>query len=213
MNILNIISIVCFALCLVMFFYFRWYIKKRTVSSGFDDRITELARLGAEIDRLTDRDSQLIEERVVKLKAILDDTDKRIAVYVREMERSRAGETLYASLGKGIRDIFDTNEETFPEDTIKISKEAKAPEAVPPPPAQTLTSPAWRTVMSEKIEEYPPVKEKETSVSTPSLLPSRQQIRAHIDLLIDEGYSAEQIASQLGISVAEVNLAINLRRR
>ena len=39
---------------------------------------------------------------------------------------------------------------------------------------------------------------------------SKKQIRAHIDILAGEGHSAEEIASMLGISIAEVNLAFNL---
>ncbi|MCL2176055.1 MAG: hypothetical protein FWB73_08430 [Treponema sp.] len=213
MNVLNIVSIICFALCFVMFFYFKWYIKKRIVSSGLNERQTEVARLIAEIDRITDRDSQLVEERIIKLKAILEDTDKRIAVYVKELEKSKAGETLYASLGRGIRDIFETNDENFPEDTIIISQEAKAPQAETQP-AQIPASVSWQNVMNETIEtetteEKPQVIEKETPASPPS----RQHLRSHIDLLISDGIPAEEIASRLGISIAEVYLAINLRRR
>ena len=196
MSILNIVSIICFALCLIMFFYFKWYIKKRTVSSNYDERRDEYRRLIADIDRVTDRDLQLVEERIEKLKAILEDADKRITVYVKELEKSKAGENLYASLGKGIRDIFETNDVKFPEDTIKISHEAMKPE---PKPAQ-ISAPA-------------PPPPPPTPPPTPPPPPTRQQLRSHIDLLIDDGIPAEEIASRLGISVAEVYLAINLRRR
>jgi len=219
MNILHIVSVVCFALCLLMFFYFKWYIKKRTQSSGLDERRTEIARLIAEIDRITDRDSLLVEERILKLKEILEDTDKRIALYLKELEKSRAGESLYSSLGRGIRDALSIQEEqsgappkliedsvntqSFPSDTIRLSPAAAANTGAQSYQRMpSFTAPAQTPA--------PPPKETQPPVSAP---PSKMQIRSHIDLLLDEGISAEEIALRLGISVAEVNLAINLRRR
>jgi len=200
MNIWHIVSIICFALCLVMFFYFKWYIKKRITSSGSDERQTELIRLINEIDRITDRDSQLVEDRVKKLKVLLLDVDKRILLYEKDLENlalkeaakaeeNKKPETLYTSLGRGVRIALETPEI---EPAIQLPLE-------PLPASEPVESRQKETPIKET-----PIKEKP---------PSRKQIRAHIDLLANEGLSSDEIASKLEISVAEVNLAMNLRRR
>jgi hypothetical protein len=216
MNILHIISIVCFALCLVMFFYLKWHIRRRISESGMhpntlEEHRTEIIKLIAEINSVTDRDLQLVEDRVSKLKGILLDVDKRIALYEKELEqlritqsmtlkekskhniysypeifsgqgKSRTNETLYTSLGKGIRAAFKTPEEVA----------ASLPSIIPPPePALVMP-----------VQPAPEIKKP----------PSKKQIRAEIDLLANEGLPPKEIASRLDISVAEVNLAMNLRR-
>jgi len=209
MNILNIISIICLALCFIMFFYFRWYIKKNVSSSSISAkelaaRQKEVEDLIGDIDRITDRDSQLVEARIKLLKTLIEETDKRISVFVKELERSGSKETLYSSLGKGIRDALDISNEEIdaPVDTIELSSEAR------------LKS-LWASSTAPKQE---PAAVRSDSIrpqeaAFPASPPGKHQIRSHIDLLLDEGLQPEEIASRLGISVAEVNLAMNLRRK
>jgi len=176
-----------------MFFYLKWYLKKRTSFSGLEERQSELAKLIAEIDRITDRDSQLVEDRVNKLKTLLDDIDKKIAHYEKEietqsllkqinetnnLERERKND-LYTNLGRGIRAALKT------EEPMEFSVQRELPPARIEPPLPVVAATAGIT---------------------------KKQIRSHIDLLINEGLSPDEISSRLGISIAEVNLAINLRR-
>jgi len=187
MNNTYIVLIICLALYLFMFFYFKWYIKRRTSASGFlPEYRAEVNRLIADIDAATDRDSQLVEDRIKKLKEILDDTDRRVSVYVKELEKSRTGEALYTSLGRGIRDALNTKAESAPVVRANI-------EVMPP---------------REPVPSMASVGEQQTQKPV-----SRRQIRAHIDLLANEGLPTEEIASRLGISIAEVDLAMNLRRK
>ena len=184
MNIMYIITAICVSFCCFIFFYFKWYIKRRTsVSELLAEYRTEVHRLIAEIDSATDRDSMLVEDRIKKLKAVLDDTDKRIAVYVRELERSRTGEALYTSLGRGIRAAMNTSVEP---PAPPARQESKPP---PQPPAEVPT-------------EQPPPKTH-----------SKKQIRAQIETMVNQGLSPGQIASRLNISLSEVDLAINLMGR
>jgi hypothetical protein len=214
MNNLFVISIICFALCLIMFFYFKWYINKRTKSAallaaGLGDRQEEVARLIAEIDRITDRDSQLVEDRILKLKVIIEEADKRIAVYLKELEKNRSSESLYTSLGRGIRDALENPEpETqpiLPQDTIELSDAAFSINQNDQPVLESLSSSFSRVMELPLTEESP-------DTDIPLTPPTRQQIRSLIDILLNEGRKPEEIAVQLGISIAEVNLAINLRR-
>jgi len=217
MNILHIVSVICLALCFVMFFYLKWYVKKRTASSGLDERQLEVARLIADIDRITDRDSQLVEERIKQLKEILDETDKRISLYKSEHLKGSAlnkEETLYTSLGKGIRSALEI---TAKSDEIEISpRAAQQLSSVSPvrmykaPPLESVITPVPAIIPAESPvpRSSKPAQEKEQQPKPPS----KKQIRSHIDILINEGLSSQEIASRLGISVAEVNLALNLRR-
>jgi len=197
-----------------MFFYFKWYIKKRISSGGLlnnelDESRKEVARLIADIVRITDRDSQLVEARIKRLKEIIEEADSRIALYVKELEKGHKGETLYTSLGRGIREALaqgaDAEEEQpVVEDAIILSPNAGIQQMIYEPPR---TIPA---AISLQTSELPETSYSDNSDVPP---PSKHQIRSHIDLLLNEGVSAQEIASRLGISIGEVDLAINLRRK
>jgi len=193
MNITYIFLIILAALWFFMFFYFSRYIRRRTSVSGqLEEYRTEVIRLNAEINSVTDRNLMLIEDRVKKLKELLDETDRRVSVYVRELEKSRKGEALYTSLGRGIRAALKTEEEPAPAaPRLSLVRPQEYPAPMTPPAPQT---PA--------VTDAPLLKP-----------PSKRQIRSSIDLLLNEGLAPEQIASRLDISIAEVNLAMNLRRQ
>jgi len=200
MNISYFVLIISVSFIFFMFFYFKWYIKRRTSGAALlPEHRTEINRLIADIDAATDRDSLLVEERIKKLKEILDDTDKRISVYVKELEKSRAGEALYTNLGRGIRAALKTEAPPVQQNQPAAFSAAR--------PDTSL-----KTAAPSPLQQTPPlgitVNPQETAK-----LPSKRQIRAHIDLLANEGVPPEEIASRLDISIAEVDLAMNLRRR
>jgi transposase len=186
MYITIIILIVSIALYLVMFLYFKWYIKHRTSGAGLmPEYRDEINKLKADINAVTDRNLLLVEEKIKELKEILESTDKRISIYVKELEKSRKGEELYTNLGRGIRAALKTE------------------------------APALSTVMPNIAQQTPPAVQLplETKPAEPQKPTSKRQIRAYIDLLANEGISPQEIASRLEISIAEVDLAMNLRDR
>jgi len=202
MNISYIVSIISLGICLIMFFYLMWYIKRRTSAAGFlPEYRAEVNRLIADIDSATDRDSRLVEDRIKKLKEILDEADKRVSVYAKELEKSRTGEALYTSLGRGIRAALKT-----PEEHPQAKEEAPQLSLVRPDIAVVKPAPQPELAL-ETLADIPPQK------TAPSKPPSKRQIRSFIDTLANEGLSAQEIAQRLEISIAEVNLAMNLRRR
>jgi len=102
MSVALVVALISLALSIVLFFYFRIYIRvqrKKAAEELLAEYRLEVQGLIADINLATDRDSLLVEERIKTLKNLLEDTDKRIAVYVNELERSRSGETLYSKLG------------------------------------------------------------------------------------------------------------------
>jgi hypothetical protein len=137
------ISVICLCFCIFSFFFLRRYIARKIDAARLlADYRTEVNRLVAEIDAATDRDSILVEERIKTLRKLIDDTDRRISVYMRELARSRNSEAIYASLGRGIRAALDSKPQPAlagssavgPEEQFLFETEPpKAPEATSPP--------------------------------------------------------------------------------
>jgi hypothetical protein len=184
-----------------MFFYLKWYIKKRTSASGLEEYRMETAKLIVDINSVTDRNIQLVEDSISKLKKILEDTGKRIEEYKNVIEIKHTPETLYTNLGRGIRAALIN------------------PQEQPPPQLQTEHPLKSRQLSLElqsgKNNETSVKSENKTTVKAAPVVqkpPSKKQIRSSIDLLANDGLSAEEIASRLDISIAQVNLAMNLRR-
>jgi len=230
MNLSYLVSIISVLFCLFFFFYVKWYIKRRTSAVELlAEYRSEVYKLIAEIDASTDRDSQLVEDRIKKLKSILEETDKRINVYVRELDRSRTGEALYTSLGRGIRAALNTGDkspgdkspgENAPRESAQAPVLSSAP-ASSVLPAQSAQAPrlsivkqqgesaAKRTVEPASMQSEPPAQNPPSAPKSQS----KKQIRSQIEDLLNQGNSAADIASLLDISLSEVDLAINLLSR
>jgi len=203
MNILSlIISIFCLVFCLLFFFYIKWYIKRKVSASELlAEYRAEVYRLNAEINAVTDRDSMLVEDRIKKLKEILEDTDKRVKIYMQELERSRTGEALYTSLGKGIRAALKTP--------------AEMPPASDHEPEMSAQAPKLTLVRQEKASSDFSVPVSAHSPSPSAAQPeskqySKWQIRNQIEELVKENLSPAEIASRLKISITEVEIAMSL---
>ncbi|MDR0315938.1 MAG: hypothetical protein LBH97_03455 [Treponema sp.] len=217
MNITLIFSALSLILCVFFFFYFRKYIKRKTdAEQRLDECRTEVYRLIAEIDAATDRDSLLVEERIKTLKTLLSDTDRRIAVYLRELDRSRTGEALYTSLGRGIRTALNPPSEA---DAGQQNPPAQAappaapvpqePESVPQKAARALpAAPAPQQEETVRIRSG----RKRAAVSGDNSI-TKPRLKVQIAELAAEGLSPAQIASRLEISFSEVELALNLLSR
>ena len=246
-----IISIITLCLCVSGFFFFRWYIGRKTAASELlADYRSETYRLIAEIDAAADRDSLLVEERIKTLKKLLDDTDRRIAVYMKEMQRSRAGEQLYTSLGRGIRAALDSRpDQETPSQTelfsVQDSEKAPTPKETPTPtemptPKETLVPLKKHGSEMEPSAKTPTPKETPapTETPTPKEMPSQKsrsgnnasrggateeaavkrkpkkaKLKTQIAELSAQGIPPSKIASRLKLSLAEVDLALNLLQR
>ncbi|MCL1958469.1 MAG: hypothetical protein FWF68_02595 [Spirochaetes bacterium] len=204
MNIFFVVSIICFAFCLIMFFYLKWYIKNRASIDGLGEHRKEVAQLIGDINSVTDRNIQLVEDSISKLKKILEDTEKRIEEY-KNIEIKQSSNVLYTNLGRGIRSAL------------------KNPEGQPPsPPVPQLgTESSLKSrqlsleLPSGELYKTPVKTENKTTVKAETPIqkpPSKKQIRNAIDSLVNEGLSPEEIASRLEISIAQVNFALNLRK-
>jgi len=227
MNMALLLSVICLGLCLIFFFYFRWYIM-RNISAArlLDEYRAEVVRLIAEIDTATDRDSRLVEERVKALRQIIEDTDRRISVYIQEAERSRRGEAMYASLGRGIRVALDSgragevSSPPAPAQPAAVQPAATAqPEQAQVPPAtgpeekdeNLLFSPS--DTPKQRPEREKRLKPKKTGSSSRGQGTDKRKPRERIAEMAARGLAPAEIASRLNMSMAEVELALNLMSR
>jgi hypothetical protein len=202
MNIFFVVSIICLAICFIMFIYLKWYVNKRTSASGLEEHRAEVAKLVVDINSVTDRNLQLIEDSISKLKKFLEEAEKRIDEYKDAIQIKPSGEALYTNLGRGIRAALTNTGEQLPPPQLRNEHPLKS---------RQLSLETQRAV--DFFE--PPVKpENKTAQDAPVAQkpPSKKQLRSAIDLLANEGLPAEEIASRLDISIAQVNLAMNLRR-
>jgi hypothetical protein len=198
-----VLSAASLCLCVCGFFFFRRYIERKTAARELlADYRTEVYRLIAEIDAAADRDSLLVEERIKTLKQLLEDTDRRISVYMRELQRSRAGEAMYASLGRGIRAALDSRPPQLETPDAPISQELPFPQESPIPqePPAPFKPPASPSSAPSNI---PAAKRK----------PKKTKIKVQIAEMAAEGLSPAEIASRLNLSLTEVDLALNLLKR
>ncbi|MDR2444815.1 MAG: hypothetical protein LBD44_02600 [Spirochaetaceae bacterium] len=78
---------------IVSFFVIFFYARKRTAVDRIPPETRqEVTNIINEIDRITDRDSELIEDRVRKLKSLLEDIDRRIAVHENQLDSYKIAE-------------------------------------------------------------------------------------------------------------------------
>jgi len=212
MTVALVLSSASLCLCVCGFFFFRWYIERKTAARELlADYREEVYRLIAEIDAAADRDSLLVEERIKTLKQLLEDTDRRISVYMRELQRSKAGEAMYSSLGRGIRAALDSRP---PQLETPVSQES--------PTSQELPFPKESPVPQEPSPPQEPsafLKPAVSASSAPSNTaaakrkPKKTKIKVQIAEMSAEGLSPAEIASRLNLSLTEVDLALNLMKR
>jgi hypothetical protein len=175
------------SLILWAFTFVYFHVRIHKISRG-EDLLSgyrkETARLIAEIDAATERDSRIVEGRIESMKAVLEDIKKRTGIYARELEKRQDGERLYSELGKKqviIPVPGEKNEENIPPDR-----------QIPP---------AGRANTNETVQN--------SQSHTPS--PEDPRIlRERFLELARQGFSAETIASKLGISVSEAEFAMAL---
>jgi len=211
MDVFLIVSIFCLALCLVMFFYLKWYIRSRVTSDVLKEHRTEVAKLIGDINSVTDRNVQLIEDSISKLKKLTEEAEKRIEEFKNAIEIKPSGSALYTNLGHGVRSALKTSEEQPPSPPVQSPP--------PPPPQLQNEHPLNSRQLSlglqngEFFDTQLKPERKTTQAAHPAHKPpSKKQIRNAIDSLIGEGLSAEEIANRLEISIAQVNFALNLRK-
>jgi hypothetical protein len=182
-----------FFLCIFFFFFFNRSIRRRTGPDHILAEIRdEVGRLIADIEKSTDDSLTLLEDRVGAVKALLEDVDKRLGLYTRELDKKRLQEKAYAELGRNrLRSAEPPAPRSAPELFVPPGEEG------PPPgegPGQAAADPRFTLA----AKEIPP--------KAPSLPEQAAE-------LARAGFSSNLIASRLGISISEVELAVAIAER
>jgi hypothetical protein len=183
------ISLGSLILCFLSIFFFRFYIKRRTSQEQILRDIREgVDKILTEIDRITDEDILLIEERENKLRGIIEEADRRVRVYTENLSRRRNAAEAYAELGRAQGRI---PREGDPLPGGAVVPEV-SPQGVPPVPPALENSPAL-------------------PVAGGAPEPSPRSFGERARELAELGLSARVIASRLGVSIAEAELALAIR--
>ncbi|MDR2069187.1 MAG: hypothetical protein LBP71_04895 [Spirochaetaceae bacterium] len=205
-------SSISLILCGFSFVFFRAYLRRRTGPERILGEFREEAdKLIAEIDAITDRDAALVGERIKTLRTLLEDVDRRIAVYNREVNREKKQEAAYAELGLK-RSVLTTGE-------------ARASGTRESPPEKTGAETALNRPSPEAPEIIPEAREPDRNgkgqqpgmprfIRSPiAIQPKPPSFAEQVKKLAGTGLSSELIASRLGTTLAEVDLAIALLHR
>ena len=185
-----LISILALLLCFFSFFYFKSYLKRRTAKEWILAETREdVDAILRTLDEATERDITLIEERGKVLRSLLEEIDKRLKIYIREVELQGKAEEALAALSKN---------------------QAEAPAPGPREGTyQELGKNRHRRSRQERAAEpqlaFPPADPAPAAEVSPR--PSTgEQVRE----MVRAGFTPSAIASRLGLSISEVEFAATL---
>ena len=184
---------------IVSFLYLRAYLIRRTgqerILAEFREEVDKILMA---LDQTTERDISLIEEREKKLKAVLEDIDKRLNLYIRELGNLRENGESYAELRQKAASSGQSYQELGKNRYRHYSQEAPPADSTPQDNSPDRNGPD----SSSPAYPLPDFKLNES--------PSKgSQIRD----FLKSGLAPPIIASRLGISIAEVEFAAALLER
>ena len=206
-----LLSAFALIISIVSFFILRSYVKRRTSrewilqSSIVPEIREEINALTKTIDETTERDITLIEERGKRLRNLLREVDRRMALYIQEADKYQSAETITRALHEPPPQLPDpprpatpglvsTNETYVELGKLRYKKNKNTGQPVSAEPDE------------QAISAGPP----ESEPALPSVQkPLNEQIRS----LVKEGLSAQVIAARLGVSVSEVEFISMLQQR
>jgi hypothetical protein len=215
-----ILSVASLIAWVFSFIFLRNYLRRRTDPEWIlAEWKEEINKLNADMDAATDRNVALVEDRIEALKELIKEADRRIALSIREEDKGRAQEAAYAALGRtagveakvielpltrrGSSAPSPGAGEGYSGAEQKGALEAPSPGEFPPEaspaagpspaelPAEPALPPGPRFVRSpHPVEPKPP--------------PFVERVAE----LARAGFSSTMIAANLGVPLAEVELAI-----
>ena len=226
-----LISALAFLMSFVSFIYFNSYLKRRTgqkqILAELQEEVNNILK---SINDTTDRNISLIEDGEKKLTGLLGEIEKRLRVYIREMERFGNPGTLNKPIERSFqseesRSIGGTSGKPAAEKYRELGKNryrigkpnqaqaaepAQAPEAPQMPESQQapVASKVPPPVQAAQLEPAFPIPNFDIKAEAPEkpAPPLAEQVRS----LLRSGFSPTIVAGRLGVSIAEVELAAAL---
>ena len=196
---------------IVLWIFFFRQLKTKYSDNHLKELRKEVNLLVTDIDRATDRDIALLENRINSLRELIDEAEKKITL-AKTVDEGRKKE----------KEILDElTEKTYqPKNKIIISRQNPVSRA-----AQMYSQNSMPSILEERPENKNAKEEKpavfvnfspdvgEDYFTPPSSLPSEnkeQSLKARILHMANEGFSSDMIADQLHVSMTEVNMIIDM---
>jgi hypothetical protein len=198
------ISVAALVVSCFSFLFLLRYLRRRTgeerILAEFRDEIDGMI---TELNEATVRDETLVEQRIRTLRALLEDTDRRIATYVRELDRRQAQAAALDEYGLSVTVGRDSGAEKKPP-----AAPAELP-AAPRPPAMSAGGPfqAAPAAAPPPYEVHPRIRR-----AARQIIPAPKPFAEQAVELHRAGLSPGLIASKLGVTVTEVELTIALAK-
>lgn len=206
-------SVASLLLCGFFFIYFHRYIRRRTnresILAECEDAV---AGLEAQIDAITDRDAQLVEDRVKNLKKLLEDVDRRISLLSRIESQRKPAEALYGPPESRLRfsgpvpALVPAASVSFAAPVVPETASGAAM------PGVTMPGAASSGVDPEDAPPATPAPAPDSAPPPPEPGEDTRPLVERVAELDRAGFSPELIASRLGVSVSEAELAVAVSR-
>jgi hypothetical protein len=195
---------------LVLYALLRDRVRRATTSESQIAQIREeVSRLLVELNRTTDRNIVLMEDRIGSINELLAAADKKIGLLQREIEKHDVGTKIYSRLAQGRSPAVGGAPGPF-------DARRAAPEA---PPA----GPSLAVELSERPEEGARTRGGEDATARRGEgAPKRRRegpvgsegdLQERVMMLHRAGFTSALIAGRVGIPLGEVELIISLEQR
>ena len=185
------------AFLIFIFFFFKSRIDRRLRSNETLQVVREeINELIVELNQTTNRNVEIIEERIERLKEITQRADKRIGLLTKEIGRKEKESDVYTRL-KPKTDIQTPGERTAERagTTQGVEESAGVEEAgEDTPPGISVSGGTSPSVPARKED------------------PRKESTRERVLALYNNGISPDVICKELDITLAEVELIISLNR-
>ncbi|MBQ9494553.1 MAG: hypothetical protein IJR50_02805 [Treponema sp.] len=179
----------------------------------------EMENMIRDIDRTTNRDINLIEDRTKRLQKIVDDVDRRLALVRAEEVKQASAIALHGALKKNavtpsakrVSDNYKKNSvkaNAVYEITDSGKRETKQQHSLFDD-EQFVRAKADEVQRADASYAEVPIIKPDIYFSETPITP-RKSFNAHVKELNDMGLTVEQIAKKLSCSTTEVQLALDL---
>jgi hypothetical protein len=179
------INLVLLFVCLLVF---RRYVDRRTSQQNALDEVKqEVGAIITELNQTTERNIELVEDRMRRLRELMDGADKRLGALRRHAESDKAADLTYSRLRDQVPLVQHQDEE---------ATSAPETESVTQAPVEPKAEPAAEPVPDGQSGQ-------------PEEVPLRERVKS----LYLRGLAPERIAVITGRTVGEVELMISLEER
>jgi hypothetical protein len=200
-----IFSAASLLICGFSFIYLLAYLRRRTgaerILLEFEEEVNKLI---AGIDAAADRDITLLEDKAKSIKSLLETLDRRIAAYARELDRRNVQETAL--------DVLVPEPGDQKKNAARMAEGAYAALGRGLRSSLTVNPPEQDVPATEPpMEDGEPAKPRFVRSSNP--VKTKMPLTEQVLELSRNGFSPETIAARLGVTIAEVNLALAMSER